>query len=55
MAVDYLNLNGKQAGTVSHGIMDWIDDEPRFLMAAPGKPRPTSFDDTGTLSRWKKR
>ena len=42
-AVDYLNLDGPQAGTVSRGIMGWVGDEVRFLMAGPGQPRPTDF------------
>jgi hypothetical protein len=59
MAVDYLNLSGKSKGTVGLGIMDWVGDEVRFLIAAPGLPRPTAF--TGfppkghTLSRWKRK
>lgn len=58
MAVDYLNLHGRQAGTVTHGIAEWIGDEVRFLMAGPGGPRPTGFDaarSKGTLSRWRRR
>ena len=55
-AVDYLNLMGKNKGSVSLGIMEWIGDEVRFLIAASGDPRPTDFDTvekTATLSRWK--
>jgi uncharacterized protein (TIGR03067 family) len=58
MAVDYLNLDGKQAGTVSRGLMDWVGDEPRFLIAGPGQPRPADFNvklSTGTLSQWRRR
>jgi uncharacterized protein (TIGR03067 family) len=56
IAVDYLNLSGKQKGTITHGIMEWVGDEARFLMAAVGAPRPASFDETaGTLTRWRKR
>ena len=58
IAVDYLNLTAKQAGTVSYGIMEWVGDEVRFLMAPAGKPRPTSFADApraATLSRWRRR
>jgi uncharacterized protein (TIGR03067 family) len=58
LAVDYLNLKGKQAGTVTHGIMEWIGDEVRFLMAGPGEPRPAAFDTpaaTATLSRWRRK
>ncbi len=58
MAVDYLNLKGAQAGTVSRGIMDWIGDEVRFLMAPPGQPRPADFSGpvgANTLSQWRHR
>jgi len=59
LAVDYLALSGRQAGQVSLGILEWIGDEPRFLMAPPGEPRPVSFDspaaEKGTLSRWRRR
>ena len=57
-AVDYLNLDGPQAGTVSRGIMEWVGDEVRFLMAGSGQPRPTDFSvplGTGTLSQWRRR
>jgi uncharacterized protein (TIGR03067 family) len=30
MAVDYLCLKGRQSGTVSRGIMEWVGDEVRF-------------------------
>lgn len=57
IAIDYLNLSGKQAGAVSRGIMEWIGDDVRFLMAPAGAPRPSAFSDkpaTGTLSRWRR-
>jgi uncharacterized protein (TIGR03067 family) len=57
-AVDYLALAGRQQGTVTHGIMEWIGDEVRFLMAAPGEPRPAGFTALSrgaTLSRWRRR
>jgi uncharacterized protein (TIGR03067 family) len=57
IAVDYLNLDGRQAGTVSRGIMDWVGDEVRFLIAGPGQPRPADFDvkpTNGTLSQWRR-
>ena len=56
IAVDYLNLNGRQAGTVSRGIMDWVGEEVRFHIAKPGGPRPTDFNasGSGTLSQWRK-
>ncbi|HEX6463653.1 MAG TPA: TIGR03067 domain-containing protein, partial [Vicinamibacterales bacterium] len=58
IAVEYLNLHGSVKGAVSLGIMEWIGDEVRFLMAAPGEPRPRDFaalSRTATLSRWRKR
>jgi uncharacterized protein (TIGR03067 family) len=58
VAVDYLNLSAGQAGRVNLGIMEWIGDEVRFLMAAPGEPRPSSFDPAlkkSTLSRWRRK
>ena len=58
IAVDYLALSGRQKGTVTHGIMEWTGDEARFLMAAPGEPRPAGFDApsrSATLSRWRRR
>ena len=58
MAVDSLNLAGQHAGRVSYGIMDWIGDEVRFLMATPGRPRPTDFNASlgaGTLSQWRRK
>jgi uncharacterized protein (TIGR03067 family) len=59
IAVDYLNLNGRQAGTVNRGIMEWVgDEEVRFMMASPGRPRPMDFTasaGSGTLSQWKKK
>jgi uncharacterized protein (TIGR03067 family) len=55
IAIDYLSLLGKQKGTVSHGIMEWIGDDVRFLMAPAGAPRPTDFTPgKGTLSRWRR-
>lgn len=58
MAIDYLNQHGRQQGTVSLGIMEWVGEEVRFLIAAPGKPRPRDFREVApdaTLSRWRKR
>jgi len=59
IAVDYLNLGGGQKGRVSLGILEWIGDEVRFLIASPGLPRPENFSATAgkglTLSRWRKR
>jgi uncharacterized protein (TIGR03067 family) len=58
VAVDYLALAGRQKGTVTRGILEWIGDEVRFLMAPPGEARPATFDTpaaTATLSRWRRR
>lgn len=58
IAIDYLSLSGKTKGTLTRGIMEWIADDVRFLMAASGAPRPRKFDDEpgkGTLSRWRRR
>lgn len=58
IAIDYLNLTGKAKNSVSLGIMDWIGDEVRFLIAAAGDPRPANFaavTRTATLSRWRRR
>ena len=57
IAVDYYSLLGKQRGTVSYGIMDWVGDDARFVMAPAGVARPTEFapPPRGTLSRWRRR
>ena len=58
IAVDYLNLSGGAKGKISRGIMDWVGDEVRFLIASPGAPRPKDFAASGkslTLSRWRKK
>ena len=57
IAVDYLHLRGADKGKVSRDIMEWIGEEVRFLIAATGRPRPTSFSAPGagqTLSHWKR-
>ncbi len=57
MAIDYLNL-GPNPGTISRGIIEWVGDEVRFSIAAPGQPRPADFvtpPAAGTLSRWRRR
>jgi hypothetical protein len=56
IAIDYLDLRAKQRGVVTLGIMEWIGDDVRFLMAPAGAPRPIDFTpDKGTLSRWRRR
>jgi uncharacterized protein (TIGR03067 family) len=57
-AVDYLNLAGGAKGKISLGIMDWVGDDARFLIASPGQPRPANFKAPGqgqTLSQWRRR
>jgi uncharacterized protein (TIGR03067 family) len=57
-AVDYLNLAGAHKGKISLGIMDWVGDDARFLIAPPGRPRPAGFavttGDGLTLSQWRR-
>ena len=58
IAVDYLNLSGAAKGKISLGVMDWVGDEIRFLIATPGAARPKDFAASGkglTLSRWRKK
>jgi hypothetical protein len=43
IAIDYFHLLAKQRGVVTFGIMEWIGDDVRFLMAPAGAPRPTDF------------
>ena len=54
--IDYLNLTGAAAGRVSLGIIDWIEDDVRFAIAAPGQPRPGDFTPgpNRTVSRWRR-
>jgi uncharacterized protein (TIGR03067 family) len=56
IAVDYLSLLPRHKGVVTYGIMEWIGEDVRFLMAPAGAPRPTDFTPgKGTLSRWRRR
>jgi uncharacterized protein (TIGR03067 family) len=58
IAIDYLQIDGRKAGTVTRGIMEWIGEEVRFLMPPAGRPRPDRFDplpEKGTLSRWRRK
>ncbi len=56
VAVDYFHLSGGQAGTVTYGILEWVGDEVRVLMAGPGGSRPEDFSvRQGTLSQWRRR
>jgi uncharacterized protein (TIGR03067 family) len=55
--VDYLNIGGACNGTVQHGLLEWVGNEPCFCMAAPGHPRPHDFTCSAgsqrTLSQWR--
>ncbi len=57
--VDYCNVGGLAKGTLQHGIMRWLGDEPCFCMSAPDAPRPTAFESAAgsgqTLSQWRQR
>ncbi len=57
IAVDYYSLLGRHKGTVTYGIMEWLDGgDAQFLMAPAGSPRPMSFaDNAGTFSRWRRK
>jgi uncharacterized protein (TIGR03067 family) len=58
IAIDYCDLRAEHIGELNYGIMEWVGEDVRFLMAAAGDPRPTSFDEiptAGTLSRWRRR
>ncbi len=52
--IDYFLRNG----TTQLGIMEWTDEGVRFCFAAPGDPRPDSFESAAgskrTLSAWRK-
>lgn len=58
MPIDYLHLTGRTKGKVSLGLFDWDGEDARFVMAAPGQPRPTDFSCAAgtqrTLSRWRR-
>ncbi len=57
VAVDYLHLLGSATGKVSYGILEWVGDEVRFLIAAPGQARPLNFAEPGsayTMSHWRR-
>jgi hypothetical protein len=58
VAIDYFNV-GRGAKAITRGIFEWVADQTRFCMGAPGDPRPSDFScDAGsgrTLSQWKRR
>lgn len=56
IAIDYLAVGRSQKGTVTHGILEWVGDELRVLMAPAGQPRPSDFTSSaGILSQWRRR
>ncbi|MDB4873799.1 MAG: hypothetical protein JWM41_245 [Gemmatimonadetes bacterium] len=58
VAVDYVHLSGRDTGKLSRGILEWVGDEVRFLIAPPGRARPSDFSAPGTeqtFSQWKRR
>jgi uncharacterized protein (TIGR03067 family) len=59
IAVDYLNVGKSSNAQLSLGVMDWVGEEVRICMSAPGKPRAIDFTcEPGsgrTLSRWKRK
>jgi len=59
IAVDYLNMSGASRGKISLGLLEWNGGNPRFLIAAPGNPRPKNFAVIPTrgltLSEWRRR
>ncbi|HTM05191.1 MAG TPA: hypothetical protein VL173_16895 [Vicinamibacterales bacterium] len=58
VAIDHLNV-GRGRKTITRGIFEWLGDQARFCMAAPGKARPSDFScDAGsgrTLRQWKRK
>jgi uncharacterized protein (TIGR03067 family) len=57
--VDYLNLIGRNKGSISLGLFRWEGDEAVFCMGSPGAPRPADFTCAAgsgrILSRWKRK
>jgi uncharacterized protein (TIGR03067 family) len=55
--VDYMNVEGPNAGQAQAGIFDLRGDTLRVCMAAPGKPRPADFSskagDGRSYTTWK--
>lgn len=45
-AIDYVNLEGANAGKPQAGIVELDGEQLSICMAAPGKPRPTKFAST---------
>jgi uncharacterized protein (TIGR03067 family) len=56
--VDYYNLAGPAKGALQHGILQWLNDDACFCMAAPGAPRPADFTCPAgsghTFSQWRR-
>lgn len=63
IAIDYMNIGSGKKGAVSRGIFEWAagrqGEEAKFLIAAPGKPRPADFSRTSaaglTFSQWRRK
>jgi uncharacterized protein (TIGR03067 family) len=55
--VDYYNIGGACAGSLQHGLLNWVKDEACFCMAGPGQPRPSDFTCASgsgrTISQWR--
>jgi len=58
IAIDYTLVHGPSSGMVSLGLMEWVGEEVRFLMAAPGQERPADFSSVSgaglTFSQWER-
>ena len=55
--VDYYNLGGACPGSLQYGLLQWLEEEACFCMAAPGQPRPSDFTcppgSERTISQWR--
>jgi uncharacterized protein (TIGR03067 family) len=57
-AIDYVNIEGSNAGRPQAGIAEQIGDTLRICIAAPGKPRPADFSsrrgDGRSYTTWRR-
>ena len=57
-AIDYVNLHGGVKGKAQAGIYELAGDSLKICMAAPGQPRPKTFEshpkDGGSYTRWRR-
>jgi uncharacterized protein (TIGR03067 family) len=57
-AIDYVNLEGSDAGASQAGIVDLKGDTLRICMSAPGRPRPGDFSskprDERSYTTWRR-